>query len=136
MVWLCNCYFLGIDPFRPSFFVPTFIPFRPSFRSIPSLDNTFRPWTIRSVPEQIVPFNYIISWSWSLKKEYCTFFYTKWQVDCGCSSRVVSITFDSQGFMLLAFEATHKVVLYDTNGNYLNSLQTSQNPYHTAIDYD
>ena len=71
-----------------------------------------------------------------LKKSILRFVTSIWQVDCGGSSRVVSITFDSQGFMLLACEATHKVVLYDTNGNYLNSLQTSQYPYHTAIDYD
>ena len=71
-----------------------------------------------------------------LKKDMILRITSKWNINCGTESRVVSITFDSLGFMLVSCEATNKILLYDTNGNYLNSLQTLSTPYATAIDHN
>ena len=51
----------------------------------------------------------------------------------GCSGQMVSITLDSESNIAISCEANYKVVLYDNNGNYLNSyFTTSGSPYLTV----
>ena len=50
-------------------------------------------------------------------------------------SQISSITVDSFGYLAMSCFASNQVVVYDSNGNYMNtSTSTSPNPYITAID--